>query len=507
MSSPCAHTLRWAAQSDILTLDPHAQNHNTTNNILGHVYETLVRHDRHEQPQPALATHWVARSPTIMRFHLRRQVKFQDGQPFTADDVLFSFDRIRQPASTMAMYVGGVKAIRKVDDHTIDVISEHPNPVLLQNFCLFYLMSKAWALAHKADKVQDYRQREITHASRHSNGTGPYVIREWVPDQRLVMTANPAWWDQRPGNITQVIYTPIKSDPTRVAALMAGDVDVVTDLPTQDVARLRSTPGLVVLDGPEVRTLFVVMDLGSDTLKYGSPGPNPFKDLRVRQALNLSLDRQAIQRNLMRGLSIPAALMVAPGVHGHSPAADKPPAVDEAGARRQLAEAGYPQGFEFTLDCPNNRYVNDEEICLALVSMWARIGVKVRLNAMPFTTFFAKLQNMDTSAYLLGWGVASSDAIYTLQSILRTRTQGADGNFNFGRISHSPLDALVDRAKTTADADIRHRLLQQALVLARDQVLTLPIHHQVRPWAMRHNITMVHSTHDAPKMRFVTVTP
>ena len=500
-----AQTLRWAAQNDILTLDPHSQNHATTNNIVGHAYEGLVRYDRQYKPEPALATSWSSVNPTTTRFNLRRNVKFQDGSPFTADDVLFSFDRIRQPQSTMAIYVGGVKEIRKIDDHTIDVITETPNPVLLNNFCTFYIMSKAWSLKNKTEKVQDYRNKEETHASRNTNGTGPYVIKEWVPDQRIVMTAHKAWWDKLPGNVTDVIYTPIKSDPTRIAALIAGDVDAVTDLPTQDVARLRNTPSLSVLDGPEVRTIFIVMDQGSDELKYGSKGPNPFKDLRVRKALNMSMDRAGIQRSIMRGLSIPAALMVAPGVNGYSEASDKPPAVDVEGAKKLLAEAGYPNGFEFTLDCPNNRYVNDEEVCQALVNMWARVGVKVKLNAMPFTTFAAKFQNMDTSAFMLGWGVATYDALYTLQSIVRTRTKGADGNFNFGKISNAQLDALVDRAKTESDVNVRNRVLKEALELTRDQVLTLPIHHQMRPWAMKKSVTMVHNSNDAPKMFYVTV--
>ncbi len=500
-----AETLRWAAQNDILTLDPHSQNHATTNNIVGHAYEPLVRFDRNYKPEPALATSWSQVNPTTVRFNLRRNVKFHDGSPFTADDVLFSFDRIRQPQGTLSIYVAGVKEIRKVDDFTVDVISDTPNPVMLNNFSTFFIMSKAWAVKNKSEKVQDYRNKEETFASRNANGTGPFIIKEWVADQRVVLTANKGWWDKTPGNVTDVIYTPIKSDPTRIAALIAGDVDAVTDLPTQDVNRLRTTPSLNVLDGPEVRTIFIVLDQGSDELKYGTKGPNPFKDLRVRKALNMSMDRNGIQRSIMRGLSIPAAIMVAPGVNGYAGASDKPPAVDVDGAKKLLAEAGFPNGFEFTLDCPNNRYVNDEEICQALVNMWARIGVRVKLNAMPFATFVPKFQNFDSSAFLLGWGVANYDAVYTLQSIVRTRTKGPDGNFNFGKVSNAQLDALVDRINASPAGAERNRLLKEALELTRDQVLTLPIHHQMRPWAMKKNVTMVHNSNDAPKMMYVTV--
>jgi len=500
-----AETLRWAAQNDVLTLDPHSQNHATTVSLVSHAYEGLVRYDRNYKVEPALATGWSAVNGTTMRFNLRRNVKFHDGSPFTADDVLFSFDRIRQPHGTMGVYVAGVKEIRKIDDFTIDVISEAPNPILLNNFTGFLIMSKTWAVKTKSEKVQDVKSKEEVFAGRNANGTGAYVIKEWVPDQRLVLSANKNWWDKMPGNATDVVYTPIKSDPTRIAALLAGDVDVVTDLPTQDVAKLRNTASLSVLDGPEVRTIFIVMDLGSDELKYGPKAANPFKDLRVRKALNMSIDRSSIQRSIMRGLSIPAALMVAPGVNGYSEAADKPAQVDLEAAKKLLAEAGFPGGFEFTLDCPNNRYVNDEEICQALVNMWARIGVKVKLNAMPFSTFVPKFQSFDTSAFMLGWGVATYDAMLTLQSILHTRTKGADGNFNFGKISNPQLDAVVDKAKTETDVAVRNKLLHEALEITRDQVLTLPLHHQMRPWAMKKNISMVHNSNDAPRMYYVTV--
>ncbi|MEY4125574.1 MAG: Heme-binding protein precursor [Pseudomonadota bacterium] len=305
-------------------------------------YEGLVRYDKNYKVEPSLATSWSNVNPTTVRFNLRKNVKFHDGSNFTADDVVFSFDRIRQPQGTMAIYVAGVKEMKKVDDHTLDVILDKPNPTMMNNFTTFLIMSKSWATKNKSEKVQDYKAKEITYASNNTNGTGPYVIKEWQPDQKLVMTHNKAWWDKLQGNVTDVIYTPIKSDPTRIAALLAGNVDAVTDLPTQDVARLRSTSTLSVLDGPEVRTIFFGLDLGSDELKYGPKGKNPFKDVRVRKALSMSIDRVAIQRSIMRGLSIPASLIIAPGVNGYTADMDKVAPVDVEGAKKLLAEAGYP---------------------------------------------------------------------------------------------------------------------------------------------------------------------
>ena len=501
-----AQTLKWAAQNDILTFDPHSQNHATTNTMIMHVYEGLTRYDRNYKVEPALATSWQQMGPLQWRFNLRKNAKFQDGSPLTADDVVFSFGRIRQPQGTMQIYVTGVKEVKKIDANTVDFLLEAPVPILLRNIIDFRIMSKAWAEKNKSEKVQDYKAREDTYASRNAMGTGPYILKEWAPDQRIVLTSNPGWWNLREGNVRDVIYTPIKSDATRVAALLSGDVDIVTDVPTQDVARLRQVANLKVVDGVEVRTIFIGMDQFSNELVGSNvKGKNPFKDVRVRKALNLAVDRVGIQRSIMRGLSIPAAIMVAPGVNGHSKDLDKVAVADAKAAKKLLADAGYPNGFEFTLDCPNNRYVNDEKICQALVSMWARIGVKAKLNAMPFATFIPKILKHDTNAYLLGWGVATYDALYSLQSLVRTKTTGADGNFNLGRVSNAKLDQMIDAARIETDVAKRDAMLRDALKMTADEALYVPIHHQMRPWAMKKNITTSHRSDDRPEARFARI--
>ncbi|MBX3642876.1 MAG: ABC transporter substrate-binding protein [Rubrivivax sp.] len=503
-----AETLRWAAQNDILTLDPHSQNHATTNAILMHSYEGLTRYNEKFEVEPALATKWTMISPTQVRFELRKGVKFADGSPFTADDVIFSFGRIKQPQGTMQIYVTGINEIKKIDDHTVDFILAAPQPILLRNIIDFRIMSKAWSEKNKTTNVQDYKAKEENYASRNVNGTGPYKITGWTPDQRLTMTINKEWWGKHGGNVTEVIYTPIKSDPTRVAALLSGDVDMLTDLPVQDVARLRQDPKLKILDGHEVRTIFIALDEFSPELKYSDvKGKNPFKDKRVREALSIAIDREAIKRNTMRGLSLPASIIVAPGVNGHSPEIDIAIKPDPERAKKLLADAGYPNGFEFQLNCPNNRYVNDEEICQNVVAMWARIGVKTKLVAESMATFIQKVQNFDTSAYLLGWGVATFDAQYSLQSLIRTRTTGADGNFNFGRISDAKIDALVDAMKTETDVAKRNAQIKEALVLTRDEVHSIPLHHQLRPWAMKKGVTTIHRADDRPEARFTSVNP
>jgi peptide/nickel transport system substrate-binding protein len=445
-------------------------------------------------------------TPTQLRFVLRRNVRFHDGSPFSADDVVFSYGRIMQPQGTMQIYVQGVKEARKIDDYTVDLILSGPNPVLLKNLVDFRIMSKAWSAKNKSENVQDYKAKEETYASRNTSGTGPYVLKLWEPDKRIVMQAHAGWWDKIEGNASEVIYTPIKSDPTRIAALLAGDVDLLTDLPTQDVARLQKDPKLKVLEGAENRTIFIGMDQFSNELKYSDvKGRNPFKDLRVRKALNLAVDREAIRRVTMRGLSLPAAIIVAPVVHGHAPDIDKTAPVDVEGAKKLLAEAGYPNGFSFQLDCPNNRYVNDEEICQALVGMWSRIGLKVRLLAQSMPIFIGKIQNFDHDAYMLGWGVANFDANYSLLSLVHTKTSGAAGSFNLGRISDAKLDAIIQGINTEIDVRKRDAMLREALVATRDNHYYVPLHHQLRPWAMKRGVTTVYKSDDRPESRYARV--
>lgn len=508
LASPAmAQTLRWAAQNDALTLDPHVQNHAPTNAVIQHSYEGLTRYDRQYRIEAALATGWQQVSATEWRFQLRRDVSFHDGSSFSADDVLFSFERLRQSGSSMAVFLTGIKDIRKIDDYTVDFILERPVPMLARNIIDFRIMSRAWAQKNKTEKAQDLRNKEETYASRNANGTGPYLIRSWAPEQRIVFERNPGWWDQDIGNVQEVIFTPIRQDATRMAALLAGEVDLVTDPPAAEVARLAESPALKILDGSEVRTVFVGLDQGSDELKYSSiTGRNPFKDLRVRKAMNLAVDAEAIRRTTMRGLSLPANILVAPGVNGWHADIDQRPPFDIEQARELLIEAGYPEGFDFTLDCPNNRFINDEDICEALAGMWSRLGLKVRVNAMPFSNLIPRIEKLDSSAWLLGWGAPTLDAQATLQSLVHTRASaGSDGNYNIGRISNPAIDERIDAAKVENDPLRREELLRSALQLTAENFYYVPLHHQVRPWAMKQSVTTVHKADDRPESRFASI--
>jgi peptide/nickel transport system substrate-binding protein len=503
-----AAPLRWAGANDILTVDPHAQNHQTTHAFLQQIYESLVRYDKNYQIQPALATKWTQISPTQVRFELRRGVKFHDGAPFTADDVVFSITRVMTPPSNMISSVQSVKEVKKVDDFTVDLILKGPNPVLLRELTEARIMNKAWAEKNNSAKAQDYASKEENFASRNANGTGPFMLVGWQPDVKLTLKKNPNWWDKPAGNVDEVVFTPIKSAATRTAALISGQVDFVVDPPPQDLARMKASPDLKLVEGAENRTIYLGLDQFRDELPgAGTPGKNPLKDKRVRQALYQAIDSAGIHSRTMRNLSVPAGVMVAPMVHGWTKQLDERASkYDVEAAKKLLADAGYPQGFALKLDCPNDRYVNDEAICQAVTAMWTRIGVKTTLQTAPMSQFVSRVMNNDVSAYLFGWGVATFDALYTLDSLVSTKDgKTAAGVYNGGRISDPKLDSTINQIKVEMDAPKRDALVNEALQRVKDEYYYLPLHHQIRPWAMRKGVETPHRADDRPMPTWTTI--
>ena len=356
-----AKTLRFSSQGDITTIDPHGNNEGFTNAYLDNIYETLVTRGKELKVEPCLATQWQQVNPTTVRFKLRQGVKFHDGTAFTADDVVFSIQRALSDTSNFKPYLAGVKEAKKVDDFTVEILTEGPAPVLIPQLTEVRIMSKAWATKHNVLKPQDYKNKEETFATRNANGTGPYILRSREADVKTVAVLNSNWWGKREGNVTEIVYQPIKQDGTRLAALLSGEIDFVLDPPPQDIPRLKQDPKLKVVEGNENRTIFYGFDQYRDELQYSNvKGKNPFKDKRVREAFQLAIDLNAIKTQVMRGLSIPTGVMFAPQVDGYPKDLDKVVKVDRERARKLLAEAGYKDGFEITLDCPNNRYIADE---------------------------------------------------------------------------------------------------------------------------------------------------
>jgi peptide/nickel transport system substrate-binding protein len=489
-----AQTLRWASQGDPLTMDPHSQNEGLTNAVNGQVYERLTRRNRQLEIVPSLATDWQQTGPTSWRFRLRSGVRFHDGTPLTADDVVFSVQRAKDPASTFSVYANALGTPVALDALTVEFRLAQVNPVFLQHVDSIFVMSRSWAEKNRVPRPLDFKNREESHASFNANGTGPFVLVSRQPGIRTTLRRNAAWWGRPEGNVQEIAYTPIANDATRLAALVSGEIDFVLDPAPRDVPRLRNTAGVRIVEGPENRVIFIGMDQHRDELLHGSvKDRNPFKDLRVRRALYHAVDIETMRTKLMNGLSVPT------GGNTPSPLAaygdadiERRLPFDLALARRLMAEAGYPDGFEVTLDCPNNRYVNDEEICIALAGMWAQIKVKVRVNAMPRATYFPKMEKWDTSMYMLGWGGAVTDAETTLTPVMRNPGPRGEGLYNYGRSRNDRFDALAAQSTTEPDPRKREGLVKAALREWKEQVHTIPLHRQMVPWAARAHVDVVH---------------
>ena len=490
-----AQTLRYANQGDLKSLDPYTLNESTTHAHLGQVYEGLVARDKDLKIIPALAESWETPEPTRWRFHLRKGVKFQGGEPFTADDVVFSADRVRAQGSNLQTRIARDAKVVKVDDYTVDFILSSPNPILNSQWDTWYIVSKKWAEANNAVAPTPAAATSPSYASLNANGTGAFSIESHQPGVKTVFKANPNWWRKPEHNLKEIIFTPIGSDATRVAGLVSGAVDVIEPVPLQDIPRGESSPNAQVLKGPELRTIFLGMDQVRDELLYSNiKGKNPFKDIKVREAFYKAIDVELIKTRVMRGLSTPSALMIAPQLYKLSGEFTRPK-VDPDGAKKLLAEAGYPDGFEVTMDCPNDRYVNDAGICQAVVGMLARIGVKVNLLAQPKAQYFAKVLKpggYQTSFYLLGWTPGTADSHNVLYDIMGCRDDPkvARGEANLGGYCNKKLDELADQVLVEADAAKRDQLIKQAFEIGIKDYGYIPLHQQALAWGVSKKVKL-----------------
>ena len=493
-----AKQLRWVNQGDVQTMDPYSQNEGVTTNINQHIYERLVERDEKLAIIPGLAERWTQVDPLTWRFHLHKGVRFHDGTPFTADDVVFSAQRAVHPNSQIASSVRALGTPVKVDDHTVEFRLERVNPIFLQHLDALMIMSRVWAIKHHVERPQDFKAREASHAALNANGTGPFILKQRQPDVRTVLTLNPGYWNPSRirSNVTEIIFTPISSDATRLAALLSGEVDLLQDPAPQDLPRLHNTPSVSIASGHENRVIFLGFDQVRDELLFSNiKGRNPFKDKRVRQAIYQAIDIEAIRVKTMRGLAIPTGCLIpAPIACEVAPGAEKRLDFDPEASLRLLSEAGYPAGFEITLHCPNNRYVNDEEICKAVAPMLTRIGVKTRLVAEPRPLYFPRLERGEVSMFMLGWGGAITDAQTTLDAVYHSKDdRQRKGYFNLGRFSDPRLDSLIDQAAGEANAGKRQELLRDAVFLHNQEVRHVPLHRQTIPWAMRRGVRLVHA--------------
>ena len=493
------NVLRWTSQGDALTLDPMSQNEGPTNAMNGSIYESLVSRDPALALVPELAESWEP-GPDGWTFKLRQGVKFHDGADFTAEDVAFSFERALAESSDFKEQAKAVASVEIIDDYTVKLVTDGPNPILANQLTSIMMMDKGWAEANNVTAPQDYAASEETFAVRNANGTGPFMVESRAPEELTVLVANPDWWGkgQFPGNLDKIEYRPISNAATRVAALLSGEVDFVLDPPLQDLERLKAADGLGVETVAQIRSIFFGFDQGIDKLRSSDLEENPFKDVKVREAFNLAIDKDAIQRVAMEGLSFPTAMITPPGVLGNTPELDEPYGFDPEKAKALLTEAGYPDGFSVQLDCPNDRYINDEAICQAAVSMLAKIGVKVKLDAIPKAQHFPKIQNRTTDFYMLGWGVPTLDSHYVFAYLLEK-----DGSWNASGYDNARVNEITQLITTETDLDKRTALIDEAWQIVKAEMPYLPIHHQVIAWASSDAFDIPIAADDALRPRFV----
>ncbi len=484
-----AKTLRFAFQGELKSVDPYQINESFSLSVNGAVYEGLTRRGPDMKIQPCLAASWEQLDPLHWRFHLRKGVKFDEGQDFTADDVVFSAQRVRGAGSDLKGRVPADAQVVKVDDYTVDFILKTPNPLLINEWETWGIFSKKWAEEHGATESTAMNATTPPYAALHANGTGPFILVSHEPGVKTVWRKNPNWWDTPRHNLDEVVFTPIANNATRVAALLSGEIDWMDPVPLNDQARINANPDTQVLAGPEIRTIFLGMDQFRDELGHSAvKGKNPFKDVRVRKAFYQAIDEEAINKKVMRGQATPSALMIAPSLYSESKDFKRIPFDPEA-SRKLLADAGYPDGFEVQMDCPNDRYVNDEQICQAVVGMLARVGVKVDLNAEPKSKFFAAISaagGFDSSFYLLGWTPTTLESFNVFQYIIGCRDAKTNwGGNNVGDYCNPKVDALARQALQEPDEAKRDDIFKQAWQISLfDDVGYIPLHQQALAWGV-----------------------
>lgn len=493
--TPCsAKTLRWSFQGDLQSLDPMALNETFTMGTQDWFYESLMYFDQDLNLVPRLATKWEQVEPTKWRFHLRKGVTFHDGTPFSAKDVVFSWQRSLRPGSDMRSFGLYVSDVREVDDHTVEMTTPNPDPVLPREWIDMRIMSKDWAEKHGATEASGVKDGANNYANMNENGTGPFTIVDRQPDVKTVFKRFDGYWDKNiKTNVTEIVFQPISQDATRSAALVSGEMDLILPVPLQDWKQLAEYPNVTVHNKPETRPIIFGMDQHRDELLYSDvKGKNPFKDVRVREAMVKAVNVDAINKKIMQGAARPTGTLIASSIAGFDESFGNPEKFDLEKAKSLMAEAGYADGFKVQMDCPNDRYVNDEKICQAVASMLSRINIKVDLLAQTKSKFFAKTQTQagnKTSLFMQGFSPSSVDAGRVLDSVVHCRdAEKGEGLQNWGGYCNPKVDALIALIRVETDQDKRNAMIREAFTLVRQDYGFIPIHDQPLSWATKQGV-------------------
>jgi peptide/nickel transport system substrate-binding protein len=486
-----ANTLRVAEEHEINSMDPHAARDDFTLSLLCNVYEGLVRWNADLKLEPALAESWKPLSDTEWQFNLRKGVKFHNGDPFTADDVIFSFERAGAPGSPFAGLLEPVAKVTKVDDYTIRITLKRKYALLLNDLAGLYIVDKKFQESVGAEKPLDLSSNTGGAMITQGVGTGPFKLQERQPDVRTVLVKNPDWWDKPKHNIDEIVFTPITNDATRVAALLSGEVDFIRTAPSQDIQRIESTPGMKVMRAPHLRIIFFGMDQQSATLPGSDAKGNPLADVRVRKAIYQAIDIEGIKRSIMRGNSRPAGVPLAPEMPYYDKSLDVRFPYDIEASKALLKDAGYGNGFVLPMDCPAGDFINDERICQATVGMLAKVGIKVKLTMHTPVQYDTELPAGKYSFYMLGWaGLPSIDPYNTMAATIHTPT-GDLGAWNPKGYSNKHVDELIEQIGTEYDTAKRQQLISEVIKTHRDEVGKIMLHQQFLTWGMSDKVNAI----------------
>ncbi len=478
-----AKTLKIGMSSDARSMDPYFHNETSTNSMLSNVFEGLTYFDKDLKVYPVLAESWRVVEGNTWEFKLRKGVKFHNGNDFNADDVIFSIDRIKNwGKSGFKSKVNMIESFVKVDNYTVQITTKGPYPILLRKLSYVKMLDAEYS----ADK-------DAAFLGLNPVGTGPFKFVSWKKGESFTITANQGYWQGQPF-YSDVIFKPLTNNATRVAAALSGEVDIIDRIPVMDVQRIKKSSKLNFFMKPGLRLIYLQMDQGRLETPYVK-GKNPFLDVRVRRAIYLGINEESIVKHIMKGFAAPAEQFNPDVVFGYDDSI-KRPAYNAAEAKKLLAKAGYPNGFEVTLDAPNNRYVNDAQIAQAIASSLSRVGIKVKVNALPKATFFPKTDRLDTSFFLIGWASTDGDSSSFLDGITHTHDKEKGyGRYNRGRYSNATVDELIEKAGVTIDEKERlgYLIEAQRIALVEDMSI-IPLHYQVDLYASGKNVKFVPRT-------------
>ena len=504
-----AAEFQWATQTDPQTMDPHAVNAAPVLSFLNNVYEGLVRRDETMAIVPALATSWEAipeeEGGPGWRFNLREGVTFHNGESFEAADVLFSYERASSEEADTASWFAPVTRVEAPDAMTVEIFTQEPNPIFPDSIANWMMMDEGWTVGVGAALPNKDGESATT---RQANGTGPYRLGSRDPGISTTLVPFENWWDENPSNITTATLTPIANPATRIAALLAGEVDLIDPVPIQDAARLEETEGVRLIDGIEARVIMLGFDQTSDDLFSGdeSVEGNPLRNRDVREAIYRAIDTDALIQVVMRGSAQEVAQLVGPGLRGYSEALEPRFEADIEAAQSLLEQAGYPDGFALSLACPNDRYINDESICQAVVGMLARIGVTAELNAMPVRQYWPELREDNYDMFLLGWSPGTFDAEHPIRFLAATPNDEARlGSWNYGGFSNARVDELLPQIQSEIDEPTRQAMLDEVATIIRDEAAYVPLYVQPLLWGARDGVEVVQRPDNFFILRWATV--